>query len=563
MAELIRDSAFGHLVRLVTRGKYLQYAEEKDASLWRNFISGEKTRQMAHHGHPGQSTQEDPPSSSSEESSRTRAGEEQPVNEPTGHPIDQEKGRDVNVVDWYDEHDSENPMNWTTFKKVFVTFQICLLTWSVYIGSAIYTPGLETVTKQFGVSQVKGTLGLTLFVAGYGIGPMLWAPMSEIPMIGRNPVYIGTLAVFVIFQVPTALATNFAMLLCFRFLTGFFGSPVLATGGASIGDMFAPNKRAYGIGIWGIAAVCGPVLGPLVGGFAAQAEGWTWTIWELMWLSGFCLVVLFFFLPETSSANILYRRSRRLRKLTGIENLKSEAEIQGEQMTAKDVALIAIVRPITLNFQEPMVFLLNLYIALVYGLLYIWFESFPIVFTGVYKFNLGQEGLAFVGILVGAILVIPPFFYYLYRWVEPQFNERGELTPEKRLPPAMVGAFFIPICLFWFGWSARPSIHWIMPIIGSSYFAIGTFLLFNSVLNYLGDAYPDYAASVLAGNDFMRSSFGAGFPLFATAMYKNEGIGWASSILGFLAIVFIPIPFVLYKYGERLRKVSKHARKDF
>lgn len=173
MAELIRDSAFGHLVRLVTRGKYLQYAEEKDASLWRNFISGEKTRQMAHHGHPGQSTQEDPPSSSSEESSRTRAGEEQPVNEPTGHPIDQEKGRDVNVVDWYDEHDSENPMNWTTFKKVFVTFQICLLTWSVYIGSAIYTPGLETVTKQFGVSQVKGTLGLTLFVAGYGIGPMV------------------------------------------------------------------------------------------------------------------------------------------------------------------------------------------------------------------------------------------------------------------------------------------------------------------------------------------------------------------------------------------------------
>lgn len=146
----------------------------------------------------------------------------------------------------------------------------------------------------------------------------------------------------------------------------------------------------------------------------------------------------------------------------------------------------------------------------------------------------------------------PPFFYYLYRWVEPQFNDRGELKPEIRLQPAMVGAFFIPVCLFWFGWSARPSIHWIMPIIGSSFFAIGTFLLFNSVLNYLGDAYPDYAASVLAGNDFMRSCFGAGFPLFATAMYKNEGVGWASSILGFLAIVFIPIPFVLYKVSYPL-----------
>ena len=86
-----------------------------------------------------------------------------------------------------------------------------------------------------------------------------------------------------------------------------------------------------------------------------------------------------------------------------------------------------------------------------------------------------------------------------------------------------------------------------MPIIGSSFFSFGTFLLFNSVLNYLPDAYPEYAASVLAGNDFMRSSFGAGFPLFANAMYKNLGVAWASSTLGFLSVAFIPIPFVLYR----------------
>ena len=211
------------------------------------------------------------------------------------------------------------------------------------------------------------------------------------------------------------------------------------------------------------------------------------------------------------------------------------------------IALIALVRPITLNFTEPMVFLLNLYIALIYGLLYIWFESFPIIFVGIYKFNLGQEGLAFVGILLGAVLVVPPFFYYLYKVVEPQFNNNGEIKPEKRLPPAFVGAFCIPICLFWFGWSARPSIHWIMPIIGSGFFSVGTFLLFQSVLNYLPDAYPGYAASVLAGNDFMRSSFGAGFPLFATGMYHNLEVGWASSTLGFLSVAFIPIPFVLYR----------------
>jgi MFS transporter, DHA1 family, multidrug resistance protein len=99
-----------------------------------------------------------------------------------------------------------------------------------------------------------------------------------------------------------------------------------------------------------------------------------------------------------------------------------------------------------------------------------------------------------------------------------------------------------------------------VPIIGTAWFSIGAFLLFNAVLNYLGDAYPAYAASVLAGNDLIRSGFGAGFPLFANAMYKKLGVGWASSLLGFLSVAFIPIPFLLYKYGAALRKRSKNAR---
>lgn len=127
---------------------------------------------------------------------------------------------------------------------------MCLLTFSVYIGSAIYSAGIPSVVEQFRVSRVAATLGLTLFVIGYATGPMLWSPMSEIPQFGRNPVYIATLAVFVILQVPTALATNFGVLLALRFITGFVGSPALATGGASIGDMYRPSKRAYGIAVW-------------------------------------------------------------------------------------------------------------------------------------------------------------------------------------------------------------------------------------------------------------------------------------------------------------------------
>ncbi|TKA66501.1 hypothetical protein B0A49_06636 [Cryomyces minteri] len=572
MTDLLRDTFFGHCVRLATGNKYFQYYEESHPEEWERYVDREKSANLAHHGsvepekrqqrnnsNGGEAEYRNSASSSQTQVADYDASDKQASNE----KADPEKGRDITLISWNGPDDPENPQNWSRPKKYFVTFELCLLTLSIYIGSAIYTAGIQGVMMQFGVSQVAATLGLTLFVAGYGLGPMLWSPMSEVPQVGRTPIYILTLAVFVIFQVPTALAKNFGMLLAFRFLTGFFGSPVLATGGASIGDMYRPKKRVYAMAVWGVAAVCGPTLGPLVGGFAAESEGWTWTIWELMWLSGFCLVFLIFLLPETSSNNILYRRTRRLRKLTGNESLKCEPELMGEQMSGNDIVNMILVKPFTLNFTEPMVFLLNLYIALVYGLLYIWFESFPIVFIGIYNFTLGELGLAFLGILIGALATIPFYFLWIYFVHEKQFDDAGNVKPEKRLQPACVGAFFIPICLFWFGWSSRPSIHWIMPIIGSGFFSVGTLLLFNAVLNYLADVYVDNVASVLAGNDLMRSAFGAGFPLFAGAMFRNLGVGWASSLLGFLSIVFIPIPFALYFYGETLRKKhSKIARKD-
>ncbi|KAJ4515578.1 GTPase-activating protein [Exophiala dermatitidis] len=581
MAELFRDTVAGQTLRLITRRRILQYPEERDPTLWQKYINREKSANVATHGTTAPVSPEEqkdaeirpwndgnelatPQSSPSSGSSSTILEDgEQIVNIASNQKVDPEKGRDADIVDWYGPDDPENPRNWGRIKKFWVTFEICLLTFSVYVGSAIYTAGILDISKTFGVSEVAATLGLTLFVLGYAIGPMLWSPMSEVPQIGRGPVYIGTLALFVVLQVPTALATNFGMLLAFRFLTGFVGSPSLATGGASIGDMYSPSKRTYGLAVWGVGAVCGPVLGPLLGGFAAEAEGWTWTIWELMWLSGFTLVLLTFLMPETSSANILYRRTMRLRRLTGNDKLICEPQLIGEQMSGKDIVMMILVRPFTLSFTEPMVFLLNMYIALIYGLLYIWFESFPIVFSGIYGFSLGMEGLAFMGIFVGVLITLPPFVWYQMKYIEPKFNDKGDLVPEWRLPPAFVGAFAIPICLFWFGWSARPDIHWIMPIIGTAFFSIGAFLMFNSVLNYLADAYPDYAASVLAGNDLFRSSVGAGFPLFATAMYKNLGVNWASSTLAFLSIAFIPIPFLLFKYGERLRMLSKYAKNDY
>lgn len=316
MSQLIRDTAFGHTVRFLSRGKLLRYQEEEDPSLYTRFIDEKKSANLAQHGDVN------PPEDDASEKASEKDDLEKPerstangrsssegsgnadndatINEVSGVKVDPENGKDIHLVSWWGNNDPENPQNWSTFKKVFVTFEICLLTTSVYIGSSIYSAGTQDVVAIFGVSQVAATLGLCLFVAGYGLGPMLWSPMSEIPQVGRNPIYLGTLVIFVALQPAVALASNFGMLLAFRFITGFFGSPVLATGGASLADIWSPAKRAYAISIWGIAAICGPTMGPLVGGFAVQYGGtngvikapWSWPIWELMWLSAFCLIFL-------------------------------------------------------------------------------------------------------------------------------------------------------------------------------------------------------------------------------------------------------------------------------
>lgn len=268
MTELIRDTILGHCVRLVTGKRVLLYEEEKNPELWQKYVNKDKSANMAVHGQTSppdaeekvEDSQRRDRSPESGSSVSTIINENTTVDQLAGQPVDPEKGTDALVVDWWGANDPENPQNWSTPKKFFVTFEICLLTFSVYIGSAIYSAGIMDVTKVFGVSRVAATLGLTLFVLGYAVGPMLWSPMSEIPQIGRNPVYIGTLALFVVLQVPTALAVNFGMLLAFRFITGFVGSPSLATGGASISDMYSPAKRTYGIAVWGIGAVCGPTL---------------------------------------------------------------------------------------------------------------------------------------------------------------------------------------------------------------------------------------------------------------------------------------------------------------
>ena len=463
-------------------------------------------------------------------------------------------------------------------------FDYSAYTFVFYLGSAIYAPSAVGIMEEFNVSAQIASLGLSMYVLAYGIGPLLFSPLSEIASIGRNPPYVVTFAIFVVLLVPAALSNSVAGFMVLRFLTGFFGSPCLATGGASLGDMFSLIKLPYVLSLWAFAATCGPALGPLLSGFSVAAKGWRWSMWELLWLSGPVWIALFLFLPETSSGNILLRRARRLRQISGNPMVKSQGEMEQSAMTVRDVAVEALWRPMQTILLDPAIAFTAVYTALIYGIYYSFFEAFPIVYLGFFGFNLGEMGLAFLSIIVGAIIALAGYWAYIHYVLEPDIRTNGLGAPEKRLVPALFASFLLPIGLFIFGksinpdeakyygvvikanrhpsaWTSKPELHWIGPTIGIMVFTIGIFVVIQCIFLYLPLTFPQYTASLFAGNDFVRSTLAAATIHFSSPLYINLGVGPGVSILAALTCVCIAGIFGLWYYGARLRAKSRFAAK--
>ncbi|KAJ5216531.1 major facilitator superfamily domain-containing protein [Penicillium cinerascens] len=598
MEAVIREAPFGQLVRLVTKNKYFQYPEEKaDFQLPETWIDvmnqpdtlrkGSSQTEKPEPESPGSEGRQPGDSNDSEShdaeslhgesdgdvlsrvstertlpftEDRLEANEHHEIEKVKSTPIVPKRTKDgVVLVDWYYTDDPENPHNWSNTKRALIATIICLYTFVVYTTSAIYTSSTQGVMEEFGVSTLVATLGLSLYVLGYGTGPLLFSPLSEIPVIGRNPVYIITMFLFVIISIPTAFVGNFGGLLVLRFLQGFFGSPCLASGGASIGDMYSLMSLPYALMAWVSAAYCGPALGPLLSGFAVPVKGWRWSLFESIWASAPVFIIMFMFLPETSSATILYRRASRLRKLNNNPKFMSQSEIDQHNLSLSAVTVDALIKPIEITIKDPAVLFVQIYTAIIYGIYYSFFEVFPLVYPVDYHMNLGQIGLVFLCVLVSCILGIAVYFSYIYFWMNPRIAKHGFPVPEARLIPALAASVGPTVGLFLFAWTARASIHWIVPTIGITIYGGTVFIVMQCLFVYIPLSYPQYAASLFAANDFFRSALACGSVIFAHPLFGNLGVARGTSLLGGLSVIGILGIWLLYFYGARLRALSKFA----
>ncbi|KAM0504561.1 hypothetical protein D7B24_001309 [Verticillium nonalfalfae] len=440
-------------------------------------------------------------------------------------------------------------------KKLFITTTAMWVTWNSNLGSSL--PSNAATAIQVDLAIARGPLVWlnSLYMLGYAIGPLLFGPLSE--HIGRRPVILYAYAGYMLCTMACALSDRFALLLAFRFLTGFVASAPNATVGGLLADAHPEQgERGRAMAYFTCAAVAGPLFGPLVSGFA-QGHSWQLVFWVGFAIAGVGLP-LPLLLPETFAPVLEKRRARAAGDAVDEEAVSGSSE----KSLAAELRIV-FTRPAVMMVKEPIVLWTALYLALVYSILYLFFQAYPVIFQGVYDLSSGMIGLGYLPILAGILLALAGVFIYDAQLAKYQARGSRWASNEthRRLPLAYIGGPLVTLGLFWLGWSSTRTVHPAVPLLSGLPFGAGYMLIFVAMVNHLSDAYREFSASAHAAASTTRSLAAAFLPVAAAPMYAALGVPWACSLLGFAALALDAVPFVFVRFDAAIRRRSPFCQK--
>ncbi|KAJ6105062.1 hypothetical protein N7486_003751 [Penicillium sp. IBT 16267x] len=465
--------------------------------------------------------------------------------------------------------DPENPQNWPRRTKLLRSTAPLAVIFSIAFASSIFGASTAVTAKEYGVSQELMNLGVALFIAGFALGPLLWAPLAEV--IGSAPILAFALIGCAVFQIPLALAKNVATILVSRFLAGLMGAGGLAVGSAVLADVFGPITRGIAIGTSASIMNLGSIVGPIVGAYLATKKdaGWRWTAWVTLILCCAAGVLCLFLLRESSHNRILMRRAARLRRETGDERLRARVEM--DSLDTRVLVRKYCSKPVRMFVQEPILIVMTGYLTLVYGSLYLSYQLFPKAFEN-RGWRTPMAYLPFLSVGLGLMSALGIFSvftmtWYKKRWVAAQRAEihesekgakgQARITPEDRLPPMILGAVVLPLSLLWFGWSGDT--HWASQVMSCFFIGMSLQIIFISGIVYIVDVYFLNTVSAISIHIMVRSLVSATFPLFEGPMYESLHIKYSATLLAALSALIMVSPILLRIYGSRIRTWSRFS----
>ncbi|KAL6922701.1 hypothetical protein FSST1_006727 [Fusarium sambucinum] len=452
--------------------------------------------------------------------------------------------------------DPYNPINWTFRKKFITTISYGLTTCWITLASAIFASAIEPVSAEFNVNTETSAAATSLLVFGFGLGPLVSAPLSE--LYGRKWTILIPYFIAAVFSFGTATAKDITTILVTRFFSGLFGSaPVTITGGV-MSDIWAPHQLGNAIVAYGVTIVGGPTLGPIIGAaLCSSSLGWRSTEYLIGIVMMAQLAINLLVIDESYAPTLLVRKAHKMRIETRDWALHAKHEESG--MSFKDLYLKYFIRPFQLMV-NPICFLMSTYASFVYGILYANLESFSIEYQEVRQWGPVVGSLPFIALLIG-ILCAAAINIYNNKYYAKKLVENGyRAVPEARLPPMMLGGIVFTSGQFLFAWTSSQHMTYWPSIIGIALTGLGFTTIFQAALGYLIDTFTCYSASAVAANTFMRSMFSGAFPLFIIPMYHNLGVNWGTTVFGCIAAVLIPVPFLFFVWGRKIRAKGEWSK---
>ncbi|KAK3349580.1 major facilitator superfamily transporter [Lasiosphaeria hispida] len=454
-------------------------------------------------------------------------------------------------IPWDWNTDPHNPYNWSSGKKAIQVGSIASIAFLASMGTSIMSTAPAQLKAEFGVTLTQSILPLSLYVFALALGPVVGGPLSE--TVGRLPVFLGGLIGGTLFTLGAGFTHSFAGLNILRFLAGFCFAPSLAISTGTINEMYKPVQRGLPSTFFILTPFLGPGIAPVIGAFVTQRKGWRWTQWTMLFFCAFSLLLIVPFGRETFHPILKRRRAKQLgHTVSPSPPLREKAQ---------EFLTITIFRPLLMLVTEPIVGLVCLYVSCEFATLFTFFAAVPYIFERVYDFSVEQTGLVFLAVVIGCVLgtlTIILCDVFLYRRQIPK-HPPHMVPPEYRLYPAMLGSLGMPVGLFWMAWTSRSDVSWVSPVVAMIPFAWGNLCVFISTMQFTVDTYTGTViASATSANSLTRYGLSGAFPLFAIQMYSRLGINWATSLLGFLSLAMLPVPWVFFKYGKKIRSLSHY-----
>ncbi|KAH8116321.1 MFS general substrate transporter [Phellopilus nigrolimitatus] len=461
---------------------------------------------------------------------------------------------EILYVDW-EKGDPRNPANYSRGRKWAITLTSSALTGMVAAVASTYAMGYPSMTRDLNCTNFQATLGLSLYALGFAVFPLILAPLSE--EFGRQPLYIGSTILLIAMHIGVALAKNIQSVIIFRLLAGAAGSTGSTMVGGTIADIWAPHERGIPMAVFSIAAMGCTGLGPVFAGWVEMNTRleWRWIQWIHLIVTGVFFVIMLFTMKETRSSVLLVRLVRKLRKETGDNRYR--ARIEDERGSLRTLMLISCTRPVHLLLTEPVVASFSLWIGFAWGVLYSMIESISPAFRELHHFNVGEVGTVFVTMFIGSLLGYLSNTFIQEKLYNKNFKAKGH---EARLYSSCIAGILFPVSMFIYAWTSFEHVNWVGMAIGIVLFMWSMYIIYLAVFTYLADCYGPFASSALAGQSLCRNLAGMAFPLFSTQMYDRLTFKWASTIFACIAVLMMPIPFILFRWGPQIRARSKFAK---